>query len=227
MSELPRLPVPLEHHVLKWACGLSPRTSRALFGKPPKVDGQTLSTETHALLTLARWSGSNGFFAGKSVEEARAQSRYEARVSSAAAADPDGRGARRRRPRAGRTAPLRASTSPRSGAPGSGPAARLLPRRRLGDRRPRHPRRGVPAPRRGVRAAGSSRSATGWLPSTRSRPRSMTPSPRSSGRSRTPSRSAPTRSGSASAATAPAATWRRSSATWRATAAARCPRCSC
>src|ERR1700761_878409 len=82
MAELPRLPVPLEHHVLKWACGLSPRTSRALFGKPPTVDGQTLSTETHALLTLARLSGSNGFFAGKSVEEARAQSRYEARVSS-------------------------------------------------------------------------------------------------------------------------------------------------
>src|ERR1700744_5596326 len=82
MSELPRLPVPLEHHVLKWACGLSPRSRRALFGKPPTVDGQTLSTETHALLTLARLSGSNGFFAGKSVEEARAQSRYEARVSA-------------------------------------------------------------------------------------------------------------------------------------------------
>src|ERR1700761_8914361 len=82
MAELPRLPVPLEHHILKWACGLSPRASRALFGKPPTVDGQTLSTETHALLTLARLSGSNGFFAGKSVEEARAQSRYEARVSA-------------------------------------------------------------------------------------------------------------------------------------------------
>src|ERR1700760_1339489 len=82
MSELPRLPVPLEHHVLKWACGLSPRASRALFGKPPTVDGQTLSTETHALMTLARLSGSNGFFAGKSVEEARAQSRYEAQVAS-------------------------------------------------------------------------------------------------------------------------------------------------
>src|ERR1700744_3664980 len=81
MSELPRLPVPLEHHVLKWACGLSPSRSRALFGKPPTIDGQTLSTETHALLTLARWSGSNGFFAGKSVEEARAQARYEARVA--------------------------------------------------------------------------------------------------------------------------------------------------
>src|ERR1700761_6948225 len=80
MSELPRLPVPLEHQILKWACGLSPRASRALFGKPPTIDGQTLSTETHALLTLARLSGSNGFFAGKSVEEARAQSRYEAKV---------------------------------------------------------------------------------------------------------------------------------------------------
>src|ERR1700761_9186779 len=82
MSELPRLPVPLEHHVLKWACGLSPRSSRLLFGKPPTIDGQTLSTETHALLTLARWSGSDGFFAGRSVDETRASSRLEARVSA-------------------------------------------------------------------------------------------------------------------------------------------------
>jgi acetyl esterase len=82
MAELPRLPVPIEHHILKWACGLSPRASRALFGKPPTIDGQTLSTETHALLTLARWSGSDGFFAGRSVEEARAQSRYEASVAA-------------------------------------------------------------------------------------------------------------------------------------------------
>jgi acetyl esterase len=80
MAELPRLPAPIEHKILKWACGLSPRASRALFGKPPTVDGQTLSTETHALLTLARWSGSDGFFAGQSVAEARAQSRYEASV---------------------------------------------------------------------------------------------------------------------------------------------------
>jgi acetyl esterase len=82
MGELPRLPVPIEHRVLKWACGLSPRTSRLLFGRPPTIDGQTLSTETHALLTLARWAGSNGFFAGHSVEEARAASRYEARVTA-------------------------------------------------------------------------------------------------------------------------------------------------
>jgi acetyl esterase len=82
MGELPRLPVPIEHRVLKWACGLSPRTSRLLFGKPPTIDGQTLSTETHALLTLARWSGSDGFFAGRSVEGARAASAYEARVTT-------------------------------------------------------------------------------------------------------------------------------------------------
>ncbi|HEX4306627.1 MAG TPA: alpha/beta hydrolase [Solirubrobacterales bacterium] len=81
MGELPRLPAPIEHRILKWACGLSPRTSRLLFGRPPTIDGQTLSTETHALLTLARLSGSNGFFAGRSVEGARAASRYEARVT--------------------------------------------------------------------------------------------------------------------------------------------------
>jgi acetyl esterase len=80
MAELPRLPVPIEHHVLKWACGLSPRVSRALFGKPPTVDGQTLSSETQALLTLARLAGDEGFFSGRNVAEARAQARYEARV---------------------------------------------------------------------------------------------------------------------------------------------------
>lgn len=81
MGELPRLPVPIEHRILKWACGLPPRSSRLLFGKPPTIDGQTLSTETHALLTLARWSGSDGFFAGRSVEGARAASAYETRVT--------------------------------------------------------------------------------------------------------------------------------------------------
>jgi acetyl esterase/lipase len=82
MGELPRLPVPIEHRVLKWACGLSPRSSRLLFGKPPTIDGQTLSHETQALLTLARWSGSDGFFAGRTVEGARSASAYEARVAA-------------------------------------------------------------------------------------------------------------------------------------------------
>jgi acetyl esterase len=78
--ELPRLPVPVEHRVLKWACGLSPRTSRAIFGRPPQLDGQTLSTETHAMLQLAKLAGSEGFFSGRSVEDARAQARYESKV---------------------------------------------------------------------------------------------------------------------------------------------------
>jgi acetyl esterase len=81
MGELPRLPLPIEHRILKWACGLSPQTSRAIFGKPPRVDGQTLSTETHAILTLARWTGNDGFFAGRSVQEARAHARYESSVA--------------------------------------------------------------------------------------------------------------------------------------------------
>jgi acetyl esterase len=80
MAELPRLPVPIEHRVLKWACGLSPRASRALFGKPPTIDGQTMSTETHALLTLTKLSGAEGFFFGLDPGEARARSRYDARV---------------------------------------------------------------------------------------------------------------------------------------------------
>jgi acetyl esterase len=81
MGEMPRLPVAFEHRVLKWACGLPPRTSRLLFGKPPRIDGQTLSTETQALLTLSRWSGSGALFVGRTPEEARANARYEASVA--------------------------------------------------------------------------------------------------------------------------------------------------
>jgi acetyl esterase len=79
-KELPRLPLPIEHAVLKWACGLSPRTSRMVFGKPPTIDGQTLSAETQALLRLAKLAGGEGFFSSRSVEDARVQARYEAKV---------------------------------------------------------------------------------------------------------------------------------------------------
>jgi len=81
MAELPRLPAPIEHRILRWACGLSPRTSRLLFGKPPTIDGQTMSTETHALLALTKMSGAEGFFSGLDVEEALAQVRYDGRVA--------------------------------------------------------------------------------------------------------------------------------------------------
>ena len=84
MAKLPRLPVPFEHAVLKWACGLSPRTSRMLFGKPPTVDGQTLSTETHAMLTLARWSGSEASSPAR-ASRTPAPSRATRRASPSAA----------------------------------------------------------------------------------------------------------------------------------------------
>jgi acetyl esterase len=81
MANSPQLPLSIEHGVLKWACGLSPRTGRMIFGKPPTVDGQTLSSETQAILTLARWSGAEGFFAGRSVADARAGARHDAKVA--------------------------------------------------------------------------------------------------------------------------------------------------
>ena len=131
-------------------------------------------------------------------------------------ADPDGRGAGGSTiPGPGGPLPSRLYVPPLPAPEAAGAAARLLPRRRLGDRRPRHVRRGLPAARRGLRLQGP----LGRLPArpraSFPRSRSKTPSRPSSGRSRTPRRSASTRSGSASAATRRAATWPRWSATWR------------
>lgn len=81
--ELPRLPVPVEHRVVKWACGLSPRTSRLLFGKPPTIDGQTLASDIQAILSLSKINGAPNILAGFTVEEAREQTRYDARVLAA------------------------------------------------------------------------------------------------------------------------------------------------
>ena len=89
--------------------------------------------------------------------------------------------------------------------------ARVLPRRRLDDRRPRHPRHACAASSPTAPAARSSRSTTGWDPSTASRPPSTTASRRPAGCARTRPSSASTRRGSPSAATAPAATSPRSS----------------
>ena len=92
-------------------------------------------------------------------------------------------------------------------------AARLLPRRRLGDRRSRDPRWRSAASSPSTAAAGCSRSTTGWRPEhpfpaagRRRRCRLRL------GRTSRPASSAPTRSGSRSAATAPAATSRPASA---------------
>jgi acetyl esterase len=81
MAALPRLPPRVEHQILKWVCGLSPRVQRRLFGKPPTIDGQTLASDTHALIRIAELAESTSFLSGMSVAEARAHARLEARTT--------------------------------------------------------------------------------------------------------------------------------------------------
>ena len=71
MAALPRLSPQLEHAVVKWACGLSPRVQRRLFGKPTTIDGQTLASDVQALLRIAALADSQSFLSGMSIEEAR------------------------------------------------------------------------------------------------------------------------------------------------------------
>ncbi len=81
MATLPRLPTSTEHRVVKTVCGLPPRLQRRLFGPPPRIDGQVLASDIHALIKLAELSGSDSFAAGKTPEQARAQARAEAEVT--------------------------------------------------------------------------------------------------------------------------------------------------
>src|ERR1700710_1637006 len=139
MPALPRLPVPAEPRILKWACELSPRTQRRLFGAPPTIDGQTLAGDIQALIRIAELAESNSFLVGMGIEEARGGRRARGRSPGPPAADPDGRGEVGRDSRPGRPdprAPLYAR-QPARWRPGL--PAPLLPRRRLGDRRSRHP----------------------------------------------------------------------------------------
>jgi acetyl esterase/lipase len=71
----PRLPVAVEHRVLKAACNLPPRLGRLLFGRPPEIDGQRLACDVHAMLRLAAFSGTTSFTNGLPPVEARALSR--------------------------------------------------------------------------------------------------------------------------------------------------------
>ena len=80
MAHLPRLPAPAEHRVLKAVCGLPPRLSRLLFGRPAEVDGQTLAPDIQALLAMARLAGSESFTEASSVEAARAHRLLEAEI---------------------------------------------------------------------------------------------------------------------------------------------------
>ena len=58
---LPRLPPSIEFRFLRFACGLSPRTQRLLFGRPPEIDGQVLASDVHVLLEMARRSGARSY----------------------------------------------------------------------------------------------------------------------------------------------------------------------
>jgi acetyl esterase len=52
---------------------MRPRASRAIFGRPPRLDGQELAPDIHALLKLAKWSGETSLVEGRTVEQARAE----------------------------------------------------------------------------------------------------------------------------------------------------------
>jgi acetyl esterase len=80
MARLPRLPAAAEHSVVKFACALPPRLQRLLFGAPPVLDGDQLAEDIHALLWLDRLVGTDSLSQGRSVEETRADRRYEARI---------------------------------------------------------------------------------------------------------------------------------------------------
>jgi acetyl esterase len=52
---------------------MRPRAQRVVFGRPPRLDGQELASDVHALLTLARWSGETSLVEGRTPEQARAE----------------------------------------------------------------------------------------------------------------------------------------------------------
>ncbi len=71
MAELPRFPPPLEHRLLKAVCELPPRLQRRLFGPPPRIDGQTLAGDAHAMIRMAELSGAASIGVGLTPAEAR------------------------------------------------------------------------------------------------------------------------------------------------------------
>ena len=131
------------------------------------------------------------------------------------------RGGRRRRRRAARRGrPARVPPLP-AGDAGAASDRRLLPRRRLGARRPRLRRSVLPRPLRAVGRRSSCRSTTATRPRRASPRPSTTGSPPFAGSRPTPRRWAASRGSSRCAAGAPAATSPPSSARWRAMPAAR------
>jgi acetyl esterase len=80
MAALPRLSPPVEHRIVKAACGLPPRVQRLLFGAPPEIDGQVLASDTQVLLRLNELTGSKSLLDGQPLAEARAAARLGVEV---------------------------------------------------------------------------------------------------------------------------------------------------
>jgi acetyl esterase len=84
VANLPRLPPPAEHRLLRAVCGLPPRLQRLLFGRPKELDGQVLASDIQALIKLSEWVGDRSFTEQVTPAEARAATR----VTSASATGP-------------------------------------------------------------------------------------------------------------------------------------------
>jgi acetyl esterase len=71
--KLPRLSSRTEHRALRVACGLPATAQRALFGAPPRIDGQELSPQMQALLRMAALAGDRSITEANSPVRARAE----------------------------------------------------------------------------------------------------------------------------------------------------------
>ena len=80
VAKLPRLSPAAEHRFLKLVCGLPRGVQRRLFGAPPEMDGQTLASDIHALVQIAKLARGDSLSEGLAVEEARLERRREAEV---------------------------------------------------------------------------------------------------------------------------------------------------
>jgi acetyl esterase len=82
VPDLPRLPIPLEHRLMRRICGLPPRTLRRIFGPPPRLDGQVLAPDVHAIVSMARRAGEASLTGGLPPDQARARVRRSAAVGA-------------------------------------------------------------------------------------------------------------------------------------------------
>jgi acetyl esterase len=124
MASFPRLPLAVEHRILKGFCGLPPAAHRLLLGKPVRSEGQTLARDVQALLRLAKLNGVHDFYAGMSAPEARAHGRINAAVATGPRPRPMARVQERRIP--GPAGDLPARLYVPHGQPSDAPAPLLV-----------------------------------------------------------------------------------------------------